>query len=94
MAVQTGWMADAACQDRDSELFFPLGEEGSGNENQILEAKAVCFRCSVAATCLDWAFETGSNHGIFGGLTAEERRLVRARWLAFQKTVDQTPITV
>jgi WhiB family redox-sensing transcriptional regulator len=94
MAVNTDWTDDAACRGEDPELFFPLGEDGTNNEAQIREAKSVCFRCTVAATCLDWAFNTGSNHGIFGGMTAEERRVIRAQWLAFQRSVDQTSVAV
>jgi len=92
--TNTDWMVDAACRDEDSEKFFPLGETGPQNEAQIAEAKSVCFRCTVAASCLDWAFISRSNDGIFGGLTADERRLVRSRWLAFQTTVDQTAVAV
>lgn len=94
MAVQNDWAVDAACRDEDPELFFPLGEEGPANESQIREAKSVCFSCPVAATCLDWAFITGSNHGIFGGMTAEERRVIRAQWLAFQRSFNQTSVAV
>jgi WhiB family redox-sensing transcriptional regulator len=94
MELETDWMLDAACEGKDPELFFPLGEDGPVNEDQIKAAKAVCFACPVAASCLDWAFTSRSDHGIYGGLTGEERRLIRAQWLAFQRSVDQTAIAV
>lgn len=68
------WMGAAACLDEDAEQFFPLAEEGPLNERQIAQAKAVCARCPVRAECLRFALDNGLDHGVFGGLTARERR--------------------
>lgn len=57
-------------------MFFPVTESGSA-AGQIAAAKAVCGRCPVAAKCLDWALRAGEPAGIWGGTTAEERRLLR-----------------
>ena len=38
-----------------------------------MEAKALCAACPVRAECLEFALETGQVHGIWGGLTAQER---------------------
>ena len=76
-AITTGWTAQAACQDEDPELFFPISEVGPG-ARQIERAKAVCARCPVRSECLGYALDSGLDHGVFGGTTAAERRnLVR-----------------
>lgn len=79
------WRHRAICRDEDSELFFPLGGDNSYVEESAVhrelaeEAKTVCRRCPVVSDCLAWAFESGSGHGVFGGLTAYERRVLRRR---------------
>lgn len=72
------WRDLAACRDEDPELFFPVGTAGPARE-QIEHARAVCRRCSVIDTCLRWAVTAGQDDGIWGGLTAEERRTLRRR---------------
>ena len=74
------WRADAACVGENLEVFFPLGDQATHHalSNQ---AKEICGRCPVMATCRAWALRTSPEFGIFGGLTAHERRLVReGRW--------------
>ena len=75
------WRHRAACLDEDPELFFPIGNTGPALL-QIEEAKAVCRRCEVLDTCLRWAFDTGQDAGVWGGLSEDERRKVRARQAA------------
>lgn len=76
--VIVDWRHRAACRDEDPELFFPVSEVGPGAE-QVAQAKAVCARCPVRAECLEYALENGLDHGIFGGLTEQERRRLRTR---------------
>jgi WhiB family transcriptional regulator, redox-sensing transcriptional regulator len=74
------WRAEAACVGENLDIFFPLGDQATHHalSNQ---AKQVCARCPVLATCRAWALRTSPEFGIFGGLTAHERRLVReGRW--------------
>ena len=74
------WRADAACVGENLEVFFPLGDQATHHalSNQ---AKEICGRCPVMTTCRAWALRTSPEFGIFGGLTAHERRLVReGRW--------------
>ncbi|ATY13355.1 WhiB family transcriptional regulator [Amycolatopsis sp. VS8301801F10] len=74
----TSWLARAACQDEDPELFFPISDMGPGAQ-QVAKAKAVCARCPVRAECLSYALDNGLGNGIFGGTTELERRkLVRS----------------
>ena len=72
------WRHDAACRDEDPELFFPVGNTGPAIM-QIAEAKLVCDRCEVRSECLSWALEAGQDHGVWGGLSEDERRAMKRR---------------
>ena len=71
------WRHKAACLDEDPELFFPIGNTGPALL-QIEEAKQVCRRCDVRDACLQWALEAGQDHGVWGGLSEDERRALSA----------------
>jgi WhiB family transcriptional regulator, redox-sensing transcriptional regulator len=66
------WKSMAACGSADPDLFFPVSPS-AGNQLQVAEAKAVCARCLVRRECLDFAVRTRQMHGIWGGMTEEER---------------------
>ena len=72
------WRDKAACLTVDPELFFPVGNTGPAIM-QIAEAKKVCARCDVRAECLQWALEAGQDHGVWGGLSEDERRAMKRR---------------
>jgi WhiB family redox-sensing transcriptional regulator len=62
-----------ACQDADSELFFPESY-GDKHARQIAKAKGVCGRCDLAKACLRYALDLGPDlDGIWGGTTPKER---------------------
>jgi WhiB family redox-sensing transcriptional regulator len=77
-----GWQFDAACRGEDSALFFAPSyferrEEKSAREAR---AKALCARCPVLETCLEFALHVREPHGVWGGLNEQERRqLLRQR---------------
>ena len=72
------WRHRSACLDEDPELFFPIGNTGPAIM-QIEEAKQVCRRCDVREQCLAWALEAGQDHGVWGGLSEDERRALKRR---------------
>jgi WhiB family redox-sensing transcriptional regulator len=72
------WRDRSACLDEDPELFFPIGNTGPAIL-QIEEAKQVCRRCDVREQCLAWALEAGQDHGVWGGLSEDERRALKRR---------------
>ena len=72
------WRHEAACLTEDPELFFPVGNTGPALL-QIEEAKKVCARCTVRDKCLHWALETGQDHGVWGGMSEDERRAMKRR---------------
>ena len=74
----TDWRSRAICRDEDPELWFPLGTTGPA-ERQIEEAKAVCRRCAVTSDCLHFALKSGSDAGVWGGLSEDERRALKRR---------------
>ena len=75
------WRDLAACNAHDPSLFFPAGETGPAAE-QIRQAKRICASCEVQEDCLGYAIETNQAAGVWGGLTEDERRPVRRRWLS------------
>ena len=74
MAVRDdSWYRLAACRGMATGLFFP--ESAGPAPAVVAEAKAVCARCPVRERCL--AVGLREEHGIWGGLTAGERRAAR-----------------
>lgn len=69
------WSQFAACRSADPELFFPISASGPAFR-QIAEAKAVCCACPVQQECLTFALTTGQAHGVWGGMSEQERRLM------------------
>lgn len=56
-------MDEAACRDKDPQLFFPeKNERKKGNE-----AILTCFNCPVRSECKDYRKRTGSEYGIWAG---------------------------
>ena len=73
------WRSQAACLGMtEGDLFFPVGTSGPA-QVQIAEAKAVCRRCPVRPACLTWALETGTDTGVWGGMSEDERRALTRR---------------
>jgi WhiB family transcriptional regulator, redox-sensing transcriptional regulator len=73
LTAEGGWWLLAACRYEDPDLFFPVSAIGKSLQ-QAAEAKAVCAGCPVRAECLAFALRTKQVHGIWGGMTEEERR--------------------
>jgi WhiB family transcriptional regulator, redox-sensing transcriptional regulator len=74
--VKVDWRFRAACRTEDLEMFFPVGASGPALR-QLAGAKSVCRRCPVLLQCRVWALSTGQETGVWGGLSAGERRVMR-----------------
>lgn len=61
----------AVCAETDAELFFP--DTGGSVES----AKRMCARCPIREACLEYAFAVGDDTGVWGGMSAAERRARR-----------------
>ncbi|MGH3986724.1 MAG: WhiB family transcriptional regulator [Pseudonocardiaceae bacterium] len=72
------WRHRAVCREEDPELFFPVGTSGPALL-QTAEAKTVCQGCPVSFECLKWALATGQDHGVWGGMSEDERRAMKQR---------------
>jgi WhiB family transcriptional regulator, redox-sensing transcriptional regulator len=72
------WWSLAACQHVNPDLFFPISAAGPA-QAQIAGAKAVCAGCAVRRDCLRYALAAGPVQGVWGGMSEEERRLLRQR---------------
>lgn len=73
LIITEQWRDFAACKSVDPDLFFPVSSAGKSLD-QVRIAKAVCARCLVRRDCLAFALRTRQVHGIWGGMTEEERR--------------------
>jgi WhiB family transcriptional regulator, redox-sensing transcriptional regulator len=72
LAAERNWRSAAACRSADPDLFFPISASGQALK-QVAEAKAICVRRPVRRQCLAFALRTRQAHGIWGGMTEEER---------------------
>ena len=69
------WQKQAVCASVEPELFYPAPQEHVRRR----QAKAVCKSCPVVNECLQWALESGQDHGVWGGLSEDERRTLKRR---------------
>jgi WhiB family redox-sensing transcriptional regulator len=72
------WRKSAACRSANPDLFFPVSSTGRSLE-QVARAKAVCAACIVRRQCLQYALAANETHGVWGGMTEEERRRLGSR---------------
>jgi len=65
------WYERALCRDMDPEWWFP-NDRGATAVSRM--AILICRQCDVAQQCLQTALDHNEPFGIWGGLTAAERR--------------------
>lgn len=75
--LSDSWRRGAACSGMGPGLFFPEGDSTRDALRQIAAAKAVCRKCQVRLHCLTWALAANAETGVWGGLSAKERRRLR-----------------
>ncbi|MCB5166878.1 WhiB family transcriptional regulator [Streptomyces bambusae] len=74
------WHAEAVCRRDEAGLFFaPSKEPTAARLSREEAAKRVCARCPVMVACREHALLQPEPYGVWGGLTAAERRVVLAR---------------
>lgn len=71
--IANAWFASAACRGLDPDLFHPE----KGERSTSWQAKAICETCQVIKPCLRYAIANGEQLGVWGGLSASERRSLR-----------------
>lgn len=60
-----------ACRDESPDLFF--------DEITTKDALSVCRPCPIRQDCLSWALSKPERYGVWGGTTADERKLLGYR---------------
>ncbi len=75
------WQMDAACHAMPASMFFPpTGIGGYARALRERDAKRICSVCPVIGRCRQYALNTHEAHGVWGGMTAQERlRLLGSR---------------
>lgn len=68
------WRDDAACANYDPELWFA----DQGAADAYTEARAICNSCPVRETCLEWSLTHYVEYGMWGGLSAIQRKKMRS----------------
>ena len=77
------WQFQGACNEADPEVFFsPQSERGPRRRQREATAKKFCAQCPVTQECLRHALSVRESHGVWGGLTTEERRALGTQRLA------------
>lgn len=64
------WQDFALCAQTDPDIFFP--EKGGST----IPATSVCSSCRVREQCLEYALSHDIRHGIWGGLSDNDRRKI------------------
>lgn len=67
------WDPAALCNQTDPEAFYP--DKGDSPK----DAKRVCNNCEISPKCLAWALLTNQQFGVWGGLTAIQRRKLKRK---------------
>ena len=74
------WHTEAVCRRDEAGLFFAPSKEPTASRLSREEAaKRVCGGCPVMVECREHALLQPEPYGVWGGLTAAERRVVLAR---------------
>ncbi|WP_374213165.1 WhiB family transcriptional regulator [Streptomyces sp. G1] len=77
LAAEDGSTIESPCRGQ-GELFVG-GKYVDPPAKDAARAKGICNGCPVKAECLDWALTAGEPYGVWGGMTAHDRRKLRRR---------------
>lgn len=71
------WKKRGYCRTMDPEVFFA---QGRGNLGAIQQAKEICkTKCPVIMKCREYALDNNIDHGVWGGLSTNQRTKMRRR---------------
>ena len=82
-------LPNALCADNrvNPELFY--ADDCQQPDKAVVEqARAICIQCPVRVPCLQWALQN-EDFGMWGGLTANERRDFKRRKLRRLKHLEE-----
>jgi len=69
------WYDEAVCRGANPRLFYV----DTGDLTAARNARAMCAVCPVQPQCLEYALVNDEQHGIWGGTTWRERKVMRVR---------------
>lgn len=73
-AKDINWRQLGECRGLEPGIFYP------DEDDEGMEAKAVCAGCGVRVACLEFALASREKSGVWGGATERERRrIIRQR---------------
>ena len=85
--LQTPNLPNAACTNVDPEIFYAEDQIHPDTE-AVEEARLVCASCAEQKSCLVWGLDH-ENYGMWGGLTANERRYyLKGRYEKLKQAID------
>lgn len=71
---ESKWRDSALCAEISSEYFF------ADDSHNVKTAKSICAKCPVKIECREYAMNNlDLKYGVFGGLTARDRGVIRAK---------------
>jgi WhiB family redox-sensing transcriptional regulator len=80
--VDTSWMSSGNCRNYPAQQMFPHDLQG------VRRARKICAGCPVQSLCLEYAVRNGIEHGVWGGASERQRKLLRqGRKLVAQNSV-------
>lgn len=74
MVAPNRWPQQGLCVGDDPEKWFPV----HGKDPNLAASRMICAACPVKLQCLEFALETQSDDGVFGGLSGAERVRLRS----------------
>jgi WhiB family redox-sensing transcriptional regulator len=85
------WQLHGLCRGFDPAIFFPPDDErGDARRQREMVAKSLCRQCPVQLQCRSHAVAAREPHGVWGGLSAEERRELAHIGVEVHVTADVT----
>lgn len=75
LAAGVEWRLRANCRGVNPDVMYPE------NARELPRALAVCRACDVVTACGEYALSAGESFGVWGAMTARERKRVTAERL-------------
>lgn len=72
-AIEADWHLQGLCAQTDPEAFF---QEKGGSSR---EARRICKGCPVRDECLEFALKNDERFGVWGGMSAQDRKRLKER---------------
>lgn len=74
------WQDRALCKGMPAALFYGVPKElPEAYERRIRHVKAICAACVVQPECLAYALRWDEREGVWGGVVAKTRQVMRNR---------------